>query len=181
VRRNLSSSDADELLRAEQDVEARLHEVGIDHEVDVDSMAAVANVFRAAGAARGHLERTVLAPVGLSFTAFTVMWVLWVWGEMEFRDLAIDSNVSKGTLTGVVTTLERHGYVRRRRGDHDRRMMLLSCTPAGDRLMAGLFPRFNDGETRLVGGLERDESRQLAHLLRKMLRTIEVLEADRHG
>ena len=72
-------------------------------------MAAVANVFRSASAARGYLERTVLADVGLSFTAFTVMWVLWVWGEMETRDLAVDAGITKGTLTGVVGTLERHG------------------------------------------------------------------------
>ena len=45
-------------------------------------MAVVANVFRVASAARGHLERTVLADAELSFTAFTVMWVLWVWGEL---------------------------------------------------------------------------------------------------
>ena len=72
-------------------------------------MAAVANVFRVASAARSHLERTVLAGVGLSFTAFTVMWVLWVWGEMESRELAIDAGVTKGTLTGVVGTLEGRG------------------------------------------------------------------------
>jgi MarR family transcriptional regulator, organic hydroperoxide resistance regulator len=176
VRRDLSSSDAGELLRAEQDVESRLRAVGIDHDVDFASMAVVANIFRVAGAARGHLERSVLAPDGLSFTAFTVMWVLWVWGEMEFRDLAVDSNVSKGTLTGVVGTLERHGYVRRRRQDDDRRRMLLACTAAGERLMAGLFPRFNDGERRLVGGLDGEETRQLAQLLRKVLRTIEAVE-----
>ena len=82
----LSSSDADDLLRAERDVQARLAGSGIDVDLDFASMAAVANVFRVASAARGHLERTVLADVGLSFTAFTVMWVLWVWGEMESRD-----------------------------------------------------------------------------------------------
>ena len=72
-------------------------------------MAAVANVFRVASAARAHLERTVLAEVGLSFTAFTVMWVLWVWGETESRELAIDAGITKGTLTGVVGTLEGPG------------------------------------------------------------------------
>ena len=81
VRRALSSTDDGDLLRAERDVEARLAEVGIDVDLDFASMAVVANVFRVASTARSHLERTVLADVGLSFTAFTVMWVLWVWGE----------------------------------------------------------------------------------------------------
>ena len=96
MRRALSSTDRSELLRAEQDVQARLHQVGIDVEVDFRSMAVVANVFRVASAARGHLERTVLAAAGLSFTAFTVMWVLWVWGEMEAHDLAVEAGRHEG-------------------------------------------------------------------------------------
>ena len=38
--------------------------------------------------------------------------------------------------------------------------------------MAGLFARFNAGERRIVAGLDDDEAKQLAHLLRKVLRTI---------
>jgi MarR family transcriptional regulator, organic hydroperoxide resistance regulator len=178
VRRRLSSSDGRELLQVEEDVAARLRKAGIELEVDFTSMAAVANVFRVASAARNHLERTALARAGLSFTAFTVMWVLWVWGESEFRDVAVDSGVAKGTLTGVVTTLERRGLVARRRHPDDRRLILVSCTPQGEDLMVGLFPRFNDGESRLVSGLADAETRRLAQLLRKVLRTIEELDEE---
>jgi DNA-binding MarR family transcriptional regulator len=173
VRRALSSTDAEDLLRAEQDVQARLRGLGIDVDLDFPSMAAVANVFRVASAARSHLERTVLAPVGLSFTAFTVMWVLWVWGEMESRELAIDAGITKGTLTGVVGTLEGRGLVRRRRGDVDGRLVLVSATPDGEALMNGLFARFNEGEARVVAALDAAEREQLAQLLRKVLRSME--------
>jgi DNA-binding MarR family transcriptional regulator len=173
VRRALSSTDAEDLLRAEQDVQARLRGLGIDVDLDFPSMAAVANVFRVASAARSYLERTVLAPVGLSFTAFTVMWVLWVWGEMESRELAIDAGITKGTLTGVVGTLEGRGLVRRRRGDVDGRLVLVSPTPDGEALMTGLFARFNEGEARVVAALDAAEREQLAQLLRKVLRSME--------
>ena len=177
MRRALSSSDAGDLLRAERDVQERLAELGLDVELDFVSMSAVANVFRVASAARSHLERTVLAPVGLSFTAFTVMWVLWVWGEMESRDLAVDAGVTKGTLTGVVSTLERRSLVRRRRDDRDRRLVLVSSTTAGDELMGSLYARFNEGETRIVGGLAPAQCQLLAHLLRTLLRTMEDIDA----
>jgi MarR family transcriptional regulator, organic hydroperoxide resistance regulator len=179
VRRALSSSDDVDLLRAERDVQQRLDELGLAVDLDFASMAVVANVFRVASAARGHLERTVLADVGLSFTAFTVMWVLWIWGEMESRDLAIDAGITKGTLTGVVGTLERRGLVARRRDAADGRLVRVASTPSGDTLMAGLFARFNEGETRIVSGLGADESRQLATLLRGVLRSVE--EVDGHG
>jgi DNA-binding MarR family transcriptional regulator len=181
VRRALSSTDAGDLLRAECDVQERLQGLGIDVHLDFASMAAVANVFRVASAARAHLERTVLADDGLSFTAFTVMWVLWVWGEMESRELAIDAGVTKGTLTGVVGTLERRGLVSRRRDAVDGRLVLVSSTTTGDDLMASLFARFNAGERRIVAGLDDDEATQLAHLLRKVLRTTEGLDDARTG
>lgn len=173
MRRALSSIDDGDLLRAERDVEARLADVGIDVDLDFDSMAVVANVFRVASAARSHLERTVLADVGLSFTAFTVMWVLWVWGEMETRELAVDAGITKGTLSGVLATLERHDLVVRRRVAGDGRLVRAASTHTGDALMASLFARFNEGETRIVAALDPDESRQLARLLRKILRAME--------
>jgi len=173
VRRALSSIDDGDLLRAERDVEARLAEVGIDVDLDFASMAAVANVFRVASAARSHLERTALADVGLSFTAFTVMWVLWVWGEMETRELAVDAGITKGTLTGVLGTLERRELITRRRVADDGRLVRVRATAAGDALMASVFARFNEGEARIVAALDAAESRQLAHLLRKVLRSME--------
>jgi DNA-binding MarR family transcriptional regulator len=176
VPRGLSSTDGRELLRAEKDVATRFRDAGIEHEVDLTSTAAVANVFRVASAARTHLERSVLARRDLSFTAFTVLWVLWVWGETEFRDLARETGVAKGTLTGVLTTLEGRELVTRRRHVRDRRLVLVSCTPTGEELMIELFPRFNGGESRLVSGLTPAETRRLAQLLRQVLRTIEGLE-----
>jgi MarR family transcriptional regulator, organic hydroperoxide resistance regulator len=153
VRRALSSSDDVDLLRAERDVQQRLDELGLAVDLDFASMAVVASVLRVASAARGHLERTVLADAGLSFTAFTVMWVLWIWG--------------------------RWNLVARRRDATDGRLVRVAATPAGDELMAGLFARFNEGETRIVSGLAADESRQLATLLRGVLRSVE--EVDGHG
>ena len=38
--------------------------------------------------------------------------------------------------------------------------------------MASLFARFNEGEARIVAALDDDEARQLAHLLRKVLRSM---------
>ncbi|MET0146739.1 MAG: MarR family transcriptional regulator [Ilumatobacteraceae bacterium] len=176
MRRALSSSDAGDLLRAERDVATRLDELGSDVDIDFASMAAVANVFRVASAARGHLERSVLADVGLSFTAFTVLWVLWVWGEMATHDLAVDAGVTKGTLTGVVGTLERRDLATRRRDPLDGRLVRVALTSRGDELMGGLFARFNEGERRVVAGLSGGESAQLATLLRKVLRSMEDLD-----
>ena len=177
MRRGFSSSDEADLIRAEQDVQARIG----DLEVDFVSMAAVANVFRVASAARSHLERSVLAPLDLSFSAFTVLWVLWVWGEQESRHLAAEAGITKGTLTGVVSTLEGRGLVERRPHADDRRLVLVRATAKGRRTMRTLFPRFNGEEQQIVAGLSVAERRDLAHLLRQVLRTLEALEVESDG
>ena len=101
----------DELLPAERKV---LDALG-DRSLDFRAMWAVSNLFRASAAIRRHMEANILAADRLSWTAFTGLWVLWVWGEMESRAFAQAVGVSRPTATGVVTTLEGRGFVRGRR------------------------------------------------------------------
>src|SRR5207249_3183967 len=76
----------------------------------------------------------------LSWTSFVVLWVLWVWGELESRDLAAAVGISRPNGTGVVTTLEGRGFVRRRRGARDGRMVIVSLTDVGRLKIEELFP-----------------------------------------
>lgn len=167
-------TDRSDLLPAERDEQTRLHEVGVADDIDFRAMAVVANVFRVAMAAKERLERNVLVQERLSFRAFNVLWVLWVWGEMDAQRLAADTNIAKGTLTGVVTTLERRDLVIRQRDRFDRRRVFVGCTDAGEALMRDLFTRFNAEERRMVSGLTDDQSDDLAKLLRGVLGSMEV-------
>ncbi len=91
---------------------------------------------------------------------------------MESRDLAAAVGISRPTSTGVVTTLERRGWVRRRRNSADGRMVRVSLTPAGERKIETLFPRFNEEERAVTAHLSPHEQETLAGLLRSMLRTV---------
>lgn len=162
------ATDGDGLLPAERRV---LEELG-HLPLDFRAMAAVSNLFRASAAVRRHMESRVLAADRLSWTSFVVLWVLWVWGEMESRDLAAAVGISRPTSTGVVTTLERRGWVRRRRNSADGRMVRVSLTPAGERKIETLFPRFNEEERAVTAHLSPHEQETLAGLLRSMLRTV---------
>lgn len=168
-----SSSDRSELIQSERDVQSRIG--GLD--VDFASLAAVSNIFRAATVVRNHMERTVLAPADLSFTAFTVLWVLWIWGEQEARRVAEESGISRGTLTGVITTLEGRGLVQRRPHPDDKRSVLMSATKAGEALMKRLYPLFNAEEAKATAELTPGEKTALADALRTVLRTVESLDA----
>ena len=90
------------IAETEKAVETRLADMALDFE----AMAVVSNLFRAANAVRNHLERTVLQPHNLTWTAFVVLWVVWIWEEVETRVIAEEGGFSKATLSGVLTTLE---------------------------------------------------------------------------
>jgi len=159
---------SDDLLPAERKVTEALGDLPLDFR----AMAAVSNLFRASAAIRRHMEAKVLAEDRLSWTSFVVLWVLWVWGEMESRDLAGAVGISRPTSTGVVTTLEGRGYVKRSRTAQDGRLVRVSLTPAGHRKIERLFPKFNAEEVALTSHLEPEQQEALASLLRSMLRRV---------
>ncbi|MGH2597336.1 MAG: MarR family winged helix-turn-helix transcriptional regulator [Actinomycetota bacterium] len=162
----------DDLLPAERKV---LDALG-DRSLDFRAMWAVSNLFRASAAIRRHMEANVLGPDRLSWTSFTGLWVLWVWGEMESRQFAQAVGVSRPTATGVVTTLEGRGFARRRKDACDGRMVLVSLTASGKKKIEQLFPKFNAEEVVVTSHLDGAQQDALAGLLRSMYRAV-----DRNG
>jgi MarR family transcriptional regulator, organic hydroperoxide resistance regulator len=160
---------ADGLLPAERKIMEELGHLPLDFR----AMWAISNVFRSSTALRRHLEATVLAPDRLSWTAFTAMWVLWIWGEMESGDLAAAVGISRPTATGVLSTLQRRRFVRRRKAAEDGRIVLVSLTPSGRRTIEALFPRFNAEEAKVAAALSEEEQDGLASTLRTLLRGME--------
>jgi DNA-binding MarR family transcriptional regulator len=155
------------LLPAERKVLERLGHLPLDFR----AMWAVSNLFRTSAAIRRHMEAKVLADDRLSWTSFVALWVLWVWGEMESRDLAAAVGISRPTSTGVVTTLERRGFVQRRKSDVDGRMVRVSLTEPGRAKIGDLFPRFNAEEVAVTAHLSPEQQEAMAGMLRSMLRT----------
>ncbi len=153
------------MLDAERDVQARLG----DRPLDFASLDAISNVYRAAGTIRRQAEREVLSEYGLSFGGFTILWVLWVWDEMETARLAEECSLAKGTLTGMLTTLEKQQLVTRQKLDSDKRRVMVSLTAEGLRVIDELFPKFNSFEGDMTAGLSVEEKRELARLLRKVI------------
>ena len=141
-------------------------------ELDVSAMFVVQDVFRAAAALRTRLESGALAAEGLTWSSFTMLFCLWVWGPAETRELAERMGVTRPTVSGVTDTLERRGLVERRDHSSDARLRTVALTAAGERTFEELFPRFNAEESLACGGLGSAERAQLAALLRTLVTTI---------
>ena len=157
---------SDDLLRAERDIRDRLE----GEPFDFEAAQAIQNIYRAASAVRVRAERELLNERNLTWGGFTMLWVLWVWGTMDSSTLAAECGVAKGTMTGMVTTLEKRGLVQRRRDRGDRRRVEVALTDAGEDVIAELYPRFNSVEVELTSGLSPTERQTLAGLLRAVIK-----------
>jgi DNA-binding MarR family transcriptional regulator len=158
----------EQLLPEELDVLART----AGRELDVSAMFVVQDVFRAAVALRSRLEVGALQREGLTWSGFTMLFCLWVWGPHETRDLAVRMGVSRPTVSGVTDTLERRGLVERRAHADDGRLRSVALTAAGEQTFEELFPRFNAEESLACAGLGAGERKQLAALLRTLVTTV---------
>ncbi len=153
--------DPDALHEAEADIRNRLSGSPVDLEVQ----RTISNLYRAASVVSRRAEREILSDIGLSWSAFVSLWVLWVWGEMDATRLANEVGLTPGTVTGVRKGLEKQGLVENRRGEDDGRMVFVRLTAEGDRVFSELYPRFNAWSTELFGGLSAEQTSQLADLL----------------
>ncbi|HVY11713.1 MAG TPA: MarR family transcriptional regulator [Mycobacteriales bacterium] len=100
-------------------------------DVDASAVELAINIMAVSELASGRME-ALLAPFGLSNGGFNVLMVL-AGSESSLTPTQIGERVvARGsTVTGLVDTLERRGYVKRRADPKDRRRVLVAITPRG--------------------------------------------------
>lgn len=115
--------------------------------------------------------RPYLDELGLTYTQYIVMLVVWAEGTISVRDLGRKLFLDSGTLTPVLKTLEKMGFITRRRCTRDERVLMISITEEGLALRekAASIP---DNTTNCVN-LSSDEAATLYRLLYKVLASSE--------
>lgn len=87
------------------------------------------------------------------------------------RDLRHDS----GAMTRLVDQLEARKFIERRRSAGDRRVVELSLTPAGAKVLDTLVPTACDALNTALDGFTREEVKMLQSMLRRLIGRLEEL------
>ena len=111
---------------------------------------------------RPHLEA-----LGLTYTQYIVLLVIWEAGTISVRDLGRRLYLDSGTLTPVLKTLEKMALITRRRCTQDERVLLVTLTEEGLALRDKALPIPGALSGHLP--LDADEAAQLYRLLYKVL------------
>jgi DNA-binding MarR family transcriptional regulator len=135
---------------------------------DLTAFAVAFSIVRAAERVTLELE-TAHQPMGWTWPGFRVMWWLWLLGPLEPRQIAEISSSSRASVSSALNTLERNGFVERRRGSADRRLVNVELTAKGSERMAEAFAAANARERKLVGRMSAEERSTLTQLLGRLL------------
>ena len=114
--------------------------------------------------------RPFLDELGLTYTQYIAMMVLWETPCISSRQLGRRLFLDSGTLTPVLKKLEQMGYVNRKRDEKDERNLILTLTGEGEALKtrAALIPPRMASCIRL----EPQDAFQLYTLLHRLLDTM---------
>ena len=86
--------------------------------------------------------------------------------------------ISRASVTGLLDSLERRGYVKRAPHGSDRRMLLIELTDAGRKVARDFRPIVHRYEKKWLGALSEKEQVQLTALLRRIQATLGAAEDD---
>lgn len=160
---------------------------------DLDPSAAEAflHLLRTGDEVFGLTDKN-LSDHNISHGRFGVMMLLWRSEERRGADavasgceggprtpaeLAEAAGVTRATMTGLIDTLERDGFVKREPDPDDRRMMSVRLTPEGERFLAGFLPGHFQAIASLMSPLSEGERKTLVQLLSKVQQHASTLNA----
>jgi MarR family 2-MHQ and catechol resistance regulon transcriptional repressor len=104
----------------------------------------------------------------LTISQFGVLETLYHLGPLCPGDLSAKLLKSGGNITLVIDNLEKQGLVQRERDTKDRRMIIVSLTPAGQELISQIFPNHAAAIAEELGCLTPEEQETLGALCRKL-------------
>lgn len=137
---------------------------------DEETMGLVLALLRAAGRHRQSFETRVHADHGRHLRAFSVLYVVWLFGSPTARDIAHRLGMSRQTTSATLAGLETDGLlVRARDTAGDRRLVIVELTDAGRGVVETEFRRQHELDVCWTRVLSAPERRILRRLLERLV------------
>lgn len=115
------------------------------------------------------LEVEVHKPLGLSWSGYRLMFVLWVAGDLEPARVAELTHTSRASVSSLSTSFIEQGLIDRRPSETDGRSVLLSLTEKGADLVRRAYLAQDAKQRELFSTLTEAEQEILYILLSKMM------------
>lgn len=104
----------------------------------------------------------------LSITEFSVLEVLFYQGKQTIQQIGNRILISSGSMTYVIDKLEQKGILKRNDCREDRRVIHITLTAEGMKMMENIMPQYKDMADSFFGDLTGEESQLLVNSLKKV-------------
>ncbi|ACZ22574.1 transcriptional regulator, MarR family [Sanguibacter keddieii DSM 10542] len=142
-------------------------------DLDVSPVLVLGRVQRIAAALTAASD-TTLAPEGLTRGEFDLLTALRRAGRpLRPSEITTVTSASGAAITKRLDRLTRDGLVERTGSDRDRRVVLVTLTPAGEELVDRLFAPHVAQEAAVLDGLTPAEVAELERLLAHLLHVVD--------
>ncbi|HAS64104.1 MAG TPA: homoprotocatechuate degradation operon regulator HpaR [Vibrio sp.] len=113
--------------------------------------------------------RPVLAENELTEQQWRVLRVLESKGPTDFSTLSHETCILSPSLTGIISRLEKQGFVTKQKSPHDGRQFYIHITDKTQALVEQLRPQIEQQYTALKKALGEDKYQQLSQLLTELI------------
>ena len=141
-------------------------EYGFSHQLATQVLL---TLNRASNLVTYDLEATVHRPRGRSWSAFRLMFVVWLAGPLEPSATARLTGLSRAAISNLTKQLVSDGLLDRTPSEVDGRSAHLSLTDAGRAEMVAVFHDHNEREFSWTDVLSEEEQAILVLLLNKLI------------
>jgi MarR family transcriptional regulator, 2-MHQ and catechol-resistance regulon repressor len=104
----------------------------------------------------------------LGITEFSVLEVLYQKKKQTIQQIGNCILISSGSMTYIIDKLEQRGLLSRNACPDDRRVIHVTLTDDGNRLMNEIMPKYHEFVNHMFDSLESDEAETLMQLLKKV-------------
>ncbi|HKB85789.1 MAG TPA: MarR family transcriptional regulator [Ignavibacteriaceae bacterium] len=104
----------------------------------------------------------------LTESQFAVLEALYHLGPLNQRELSDKLLRSPGNITMVIDNLEKRNFVKRERGELDRRHYIIHLTSAGKEFIKKIFPEHLDSIVKEINVLSEEEQCQLQKMCKEI-------------
>ena len=118
-----------------------------------------------------RLYKPFLDEIGLTYTQYIAMMVLWEARALSVKELGERLYLDSGTLTPLLKKMEAQGIVSRKRSAQDERSVIVSITEEGEALRQRAL-QVPEQISNCIP-LTKDEAKMLYHLLYRVLNSTE--------
>ncbi|MDT8760206.1 MarR family transcriptional regulator [Sphingomonas psychrotolerans] len=120
---------------------------------------------------------SVLGPLGVTAVQFRILTTLSTRPSLSSAELARLYDVKPQTMIKQIALLEAKALIARRTSDTNKRLLEVSLTPAGERVLAQLQTDSRALEAELLAPLDEAEQSQLRALLSRLLDSLSAVAA----